>query len=51
MGMEISSQRLQQADAAASARAENRARPGEADAAAKEKFEKVMERDSGRGSG
>ena len=51
MGMEISSQRLQQADAAASARAENGVRPGEADAAAKEKFEKVMERDSGHGSG
>lgn len=30
MGMEISSQRLQQADAAASARAENGVRPGEA---------------------
>lgn len=48
MGMEISSQRLQQADSRM--QAEKGGTPREPDSASKEKFEKAMERDSERGA-
>ena len=48
MGMEISSQRLQQADSRM--QAEKGGAPREPDSASKEKFEKAMERDSERGA-
>lgn len=48
MGMEISSQRLQQADSRM--QAEKGGTPREQDSASKEKFEKAMERDSERGA-
>ena len=48
MGMEISSQRLQQADSRM--QAEKGGTPRELDSASKEKFEKAMERDSERGA-
>ena len=48
MGMEISSQRLQQADSRM--QAEIGGTPREPDSASKEKFEKAMERDSERGA-
>ena len=48
MGMEISSQRLQQADSRM--QAEKGGSPREPDSASKEKFEKAMERDSERGA-
>ena len=48
MGMEISSQRLQQADSRM--QAEKGGTPREPDSASKEKFEKAMKRDSERGA-
>ena len=48
MGMEISSQRLQQADSRM--QAEKGGTPREPDSASKDKFEKAMERDSERGA-
>lgn len=49
MGMEISSQRLRQADSRM--QAEKGGTPREPDSASKEKFEKAMERDSEKGGG